>query len=54
MSVIWTRGGPYQFAAYADEADLEATVIKVQKQLFGPNRVYLDAKKEDWGQRRSP
>lgn len=31
---------------FKDEADFEATVIKVQEKLFGPNRAYLDIKKK--------
>lgn len=31
---------------FKDEADFEASVIKVQDKLFGPNRAYLDTKKK--------
>jgi hypothetical protein len=44
--LIWTINGPYRRAGYADEADLEAAIIEVQRDLFGANRIYLDVKKK--------
>jgi len=41
MSVIWTRDGSYRRVEYEDEADLEAAIVEVQSELFGPNRIYL-------------
>jgi hypothetical protein len=46
MSLIWTKGGAYRRIEYKNEADLEAAIQKVQKELFGSNRVYLDVKKK--------
>jgi hypothetical protein len=46
MSLIWTHGGPYRRGEYENEADLEASIIQVQTELFGPNRIYLDVKKK--------
>jgi hypothetical protein len=36
----------YKAASYSSEADLEAAIVLVQKELFGPNRIYLDIKKK--------
>ena len=46
MDVIWTPSGVYRRAAYSSEADLEAAILRVQAELFGPNRIYLDVKKK--------
>lgn len=46
MSLIWTRNGSFRRVEYQSEADLETSIIEVQEQLFGPNRVYLDIKKK--------
>lgn len=46
MSLIWTSHGAYNRASYSNEADLESAIIQVQKDLFGPNRIYLDVKKK--------
>ena len=46
MHMIWTTNGTYRMAGYADEADLEAAIIEVQRDLFGANRIYLDVKKK--------
>ena len=46
MSRLWTKAGPYRAAAYRSEADLEAAILLVAKDLFGPNRFYLDIKKK--------
>jgi hypothetical protein len=46
MNLIWTKNGPYSRVEYEDEADLEAAIAEVQAELFGPNRIYLDAKKK--------
>lgn len=46
MSVIWTNSGPYRRVEYEDEADLEAAIGEVQAELFGPSRIYLDAKEK--------
>jgi hypothetical protein len=46
MYMIWTTSGPYRRAGYASEADLEAAIIEVQRDLFGANRIYLDKVQE--------
>ena len=46
MSVIWTSGGRYRRVEYKSEADLESAISQVQRDLFGPNRIYLDIKKK--------
>lgn len=46
MSLIWTAGGPYRRVSYGSEADLEAAILEVQAELFGPDRIYLDIKKK--------
>ena len=46
MTLIWTKSSSYRRVAYQDEADLEAAIVEVQSQLFGSNRIYLDAKKK--------
>ena len=45
MPVIWNSAGVYCRVEYENEADLEAAIIQVQHQLFGPNGFYLDIKK---------
>ena len=42
MAHIWTEGGLYKAAPYKSEAELEAAITKVQRELFGPNRFYVD------------
>jgi hypothetical protein len=46
MDVIWTEGGVYRRTIYHSEADLETAILRVQNQLFGDNRIYLDVKKK--------
>jgi hypothetical protein len=46
MPVIWNPAGIYHRVEYENEADLESAITQVQKQLFGPNRFYLDVKKK--------
>jgi hypothetical protein len=46
MSLVWTPGGPYRRVEYQNEADLEAAILQVQSELFGPHRIYLDIKKK--------
>jgi hypothetical protein len=43
---IWSKSCVFHRAEYENEADLEAAILKVQKALFGRNRVYLDIKKK--------
>lgn len=49
MIVVWTEKGLFRNVSYTNESDFEQTVIKVQQQLFGPNRLYLDVKKKIGG-----
>jgi hypothetical protein len=46
MPVIWIAGKAYRRVDYESEADLESAIVEVQRQLFGPNRFYLDVKKK--------
>jgi hypothetical protein len=43
---IWTKSGAYRAVSYANEADLETSIVEVQHQLFGLNRIYLDVKRK--------
>lgn len=57
MSVIWTKDGPYRRVEYESEADLESAILEVQNELFGSDRIYLDAKRKigaKGGQRNIP
>ena len=45
MSLIWTKNGAFRRVPYESEADLEKTILEVETDLFGPNRIYLDVKK---------
>lgn len=46
MSLIWTKDGAYHRVEYESESDLEAAILQVQTELFGPDRIYLDVKKK--------
>lgn len=46
MSLIWTKSGAFRRAPYDSEADLEKSILEVQADLFGLNRIYLDIKKK--------
>jgi hypothetical protein len=46
MGVIWTKNGSFSRVEYDTEADLEAAILRVQAELFGPNRIYLDVKRK--------
>jgi len=46
MSMIWTPHGPYRRDDYDSEAELEKSILEVQADLFGPNRIYLPVKKK--------
>ncbi len=43
---IWTKSGAYDAVSYANEADLESSILEVQRHLFGANRIYLDIKRK--------
>src|SRR5437879_733715 len=49
MTTLWTNGGLFRRTGYSSESDLEAAIIKVQNELFGPERIYLDVKKKIGG-----
>ena len=44
--MLWTTGGPYRKQPFGKEADLEEAIKEVSRDLFGPNRIYLDVKKK--------
>jgi hypothetical protein len=46
VRTIWTPHEAYHRAAYESEADLEAAIIAVSKDLFGEARHYLDVKRK--------
>jgi hypothetical protein len=46
MNVIWSAQGAYLHQGYASEADLETAIVRVQNELFGQHRIYLDIKKK--------
>ena len=43
--MLWTKDSKYREKPFELEKDLEAAIIEVQEDLFGPNRIYLDFKK---------
>src|SRR5712664_4440008 len=45
MSTFWTPSGLFHRTGYQSESDLEAAILKVQYELFGTDRIYLDVKK---------
>lgn len=49
MTILWTNAGLFRRTSYSSESDLEAAIIKVQNDLFGPERIYLDVKKKIGG-----
>jgi hypothetical protein len=46
MSVLSTERGLFRLAKYQSESELEAAILRVQGQLFGLNRFYLDVKRK--------
>lgn len=46
MSLIWTKHGNYSLEDYNNEAELEAAIVQVQRELFGEKRIFLDVKKK--------
>ncbi len=57
MGVVWTKGGAFRRTKYGSEADLESVILEVQGELFGSDRIYLDAKRKigaKGGQRNIP
>src|SRR6266481_1150325 len=49
MSTFWTPSGLFRRTGFQSESDLEAAINKVQNELFGSNRIYLDVKKKIGG-----
>src|SRR5713226_6926735 len=49
MSTFWTQSGLFRRTGYQSESDLEASILKVQYELFGSDRIYLDVKKKIGG-----
>ncbi len=45
MGVILLNAQQYRSVAYESEADLERSVVQLQRQLFGSDRFYLDIKR---------
>lgn len=45
MNIIDTTDDSYHRTGFTDEADLESEVVKLQKELFGNNRIYFNIKK---------
>lgn len=43
--MLWTLHTEYHLEPFAREADLEAAIREVRPALFGPSRIYLDAKR---------
>jgi hypothetical protein len=46
VSLIWSKGGAYRRVPYDSEADLEKSILEVQDDLFGADRLYIDVKKK--------
>lgn len=44
--MLWTTDKKYKPYPYAKETDLEKAILKVEADLFGPKRIYLDVKKK--------
>ena len=53
MRVIRTPKGLYQSVEYTNEKDFESAILKVQDDLFGPDRFYLDVKKKIGGKNKN-
>jgi hypothetical protein len=47
--MLWTKKKQYFIEPFEKEADLEAAIVEVSAELFGPMRIYLDAKKKIGG-----
>lgn len=46
MTTIWTPRGAFRRVPYKNEADLEAAIVEVSRDLFGEARHYLDVKRK--------
>lgn len=47
--MLWTSDERYATEPFEREADLETSIIEVQKEMFGKDRIYLDTKKKIGG-----
>lgn len=45
MKVLWSEFGVHRGSQFANEAELEAAVVRLQRELFGADRIYLDVKR---------
>lgn len=45
MRVIWTKCGAYRRVEYESKVELEAATQVVQRDIFGPERLYLGMRK---------
>lgn len=46
MAIVWVNGEAFHSVEYSGESDLEKAILDVRRELFGPNRIYLDIKKK--------
>ena len=46
MGLIWTELENYSLRDYKSEGELEEAIVRVQKELFGEGRIFLDVKKK--------
>lgn len=44
--MIWSKNTTFIETPFTKESELEAAILKVKDQLFGPRRIYLDIKKK--------
>ena len=46
MAIVWTQTGSFRLQPFKTEAELEASILQIRHELFGPARIYLDIKKK--------
>ncbi len=46
MAIVWTPTGPFRLHPFKTEGELEASILAIRHELFGPARIYLDIKKK--------
>ena len=46
MHIVWTNTGPFRLQAFKTEADLEAAILEIRHELFGPNRITSTVKRK--------
>jgi hypothetical protein len=44
--MLWSKQKAYEVESFELESDLEEAILEVQTSLFGPSRIYLNAKKK--------